>query len=533
MKIDGSALLVQDVYEVAANNARVELSPAQMEAVAASHSRVQEWGEAKHPIYGVNTGFGELVPVVIPRQHKRDLQENLIRSHSAGGGEPFPDEIVRAIMLARLNCLMKGYSGASPETVLLLKEFLNSGIHPVIPQQGSLGASGDLAPLSHMALALIGGGLVCKDGQVRPTSEVLAEEGLEPLKLGYKGGLTLINGTSAMTGAASIALVRADRLLKLALVAAADFVQCLGGSVGAFDEHGHGLKNHNGQMVVAREMRRLLAGSKLTSNHAGLMQAISDRIGDSDEVTDTGIYLQNAYTLRAIPQILGPVLDTVEFARRLVEEELNSSNDNPLIFDVPDRTFHGAHFHGQYVAIACDCLNIALTEIGVLAERQLDRLVNPNINGSLPPFLAEDRSGLFCGFEGGQYLATSIAAENLDLAAPSSIKSLPSNGSNQDVVSMGTTSARKSLQLCGNVMTIVTSLVAACNQAAHIVGQEKFSAPLLELHSDLSRLVSVYRDERPIYEVLSAVRRFADSERCWKYLDDNVDLNPPARARAV
>ncbi|MGQ4807059.1 Tyrosine 2,3-aminomutase [Candidatus Entotheonellaceae bacterium PAL068K] len=525
MKITGQNLSIYDVYDVSVKNIPVELDSAQLEKVSDSYDRTQEWGEAKHPIYGVNTGFGQMVPVIIPPQYKRDLQENLLRSHAAGGGEPFSDAVARAIMLARLNCFMKGYSGTSPASVTLLKEFLNRGIHPIIPQQGSLGASGDLAPLSHMALPLIGDGYVRKDGQVRKSMDVLREENLAPLRLGFKGGLTLINGTSTMTGAACLALVKAHQVLKLELVASADFVQCLGGSMGAFEAHGHELKNHVGQVVVARELRRLLAGGHLTHEHSEIMQAISEHTADVDEVVDTGIYLQNAYTLRAVPQVLGPVLDTLNFCRRIVEEELNSSNDNPLIFDTPEKTFHGAHFHGQYVGMACDYLNIALTEIGVLAERQLDRLIDPNINGPLPPFLAGDRSGLFCGFEGGQYLATSIAAENLDLAAPSSIKSIPSNGSNQDVVSMGTTSARKSLQLCENISTIVSTLIAACSQASHYVEQEKFSPPIQELHQKLSLIMPVYRDEKPLFELLSAVRTYVTSEEDWDYLDTHVTLD--------
>jgi tyrosine 2,3-aminomutase len=530
MLIRGEGLTVFGVYEVACNGAKVELDPGQLEMVAASYQRVQEWGDARHPIYGVNTGFGQLVPVIVPPAHKRELQENLIRSHAAGAGEPFSDEVVRAIMLARLNCHMKGYSGVSPETVLLMRDLLNRGIHPVIPQQGSLGASGDLAPLSHMALALIGEGRVSYQGRVRPAAEVLAAEGLKPLTLGYKGGLTLINGTSAMTGAASIAAVRAEHLLRVALLASSGFVQCLRGSTGPFEDHGHVLKNHPGQIVVAREMRRLLDGGELTLSHRELMHAISEAVGDSDEVVDSNIFLQDAYTLRAIPQILGPVVDTLAFCRGIIENELNASNDNPLIFDVPERTFHGAHFHGQYVAMACDYLNIALAEIGVLAERQTDRLVNPNLNGSLPPFLADSQTGLFCGFEGGQYLATSIASENLDLAAPSSIKSIPSNGSNQDVVSMGTNSARRSLRMCENVGTILSVLMAACNQAVHIVGPARYSPPIREVHGELGRIAPQYRDERPLNEVLDAVRAFVVGEEFRVRLASRVDTSPESGA---
>lgn len=528
MMISGHNLTIEAVEEIAARRAQVELDPEQLALVRASHQRTQAWGEAEEPIYGVNTGFGELVPVMIPKQYKRELQENLIRSHAAGGGPVFPDHVVRAILVARLNCLMKGLSGASVETVELLREFLNRGIHPVIPQQGSLGASGDLAPLSHIALALIGSGTVSFQDAVRPTAEVLAEQGLKPLELGFKGGLTLINGTSAMTGAACVALGRAYHLFRLALLGTADFVQCLRGSTCPFEERGHLPKNHSGQVTVARELRKLLAGSKLTSDHQELMRQITVRSVGATDVVDTGVYLQDAYSLRATPQILGPVLDTLDFARRIIEEELNSTNDNPLIFETPEQTFHGANFHGQYVAMACDYMNIAVAELGVLAERQVNRLVDPKLNGSLTPFLSASHSGLLCGLEGGQYLATSIAAENLDLAAPSSIKSIPSNGSNQDVVSMGTTSARKSLQLCENVGTILGTLITACNQALLLIGHDQFSPAIRALHDSLAPLAPLYRDDTPMHLLFSSVREAVLARPMRERLAATVDLSGQA-----
>lgn len=523
MKIYGEGLTVYDVYQVAFKKEIIELDLDQLVAVNITYEHVQEWGEAKYPIYGVNTGFGELIPIVIPPQFKSELQYNLIRSHAAGGGEPFCDEVVRAIMLSRLNCLMKGYSGISVQTVELLREFLNRGIHPVIPQQGSLGASGDLAPLAHMALALIGEGSVRFKGHLRPTSEVLEEEGLKPIKPGFKEGLSLINGTSAMTGTASLVIVKAFQLLKTELLASAAFVQCLGGSTRAFDSRGHELKNHTGQVMIAEHLRSLLAESTLTHEHGDLVRSITEKSGNSDEVVDTGVFLQNAYTLRCIPQILGPVFDALNYCRKLVEEELNSCNDNPLFFDRPEETFHGGNFHGQYVAMASDFLNIALTEIGVLAERQVNRLVDPHTNGNLPAFLAHGQTGLFCGYEGAQYLATSVASENLDLAAPSSVKSIPSNGQNQDVVSMGLNAARKSWQLCENVGTILSVLVAACHQASFFIGPEKFNSPVRQLHDELSAFVSQYTDDHALSETISQVRNFLLSERGWEVIDSLLD----------
>ncbi len=525
IKITGENLSIYDVYNIAVDKEQVELDGAQLVKVKDTYARVQKWGEAKHPIYGVNTGFGELINAIIPPQFKSELQYNLLRTHAAGSGQPFANEVVRAIMTVRLNCLMKGYSGASLEVVTLLQEFLTRDINPVIPQQGSLGASGDLSPLAHMALPLIGDGYVSFKGQTRKSSEVLEEENLKPVKPGFKEALSLINGTSGMTGAASLALVKAFRLLQTEIVASVDFVQCLGASTRAFDSRGHELKNHFGQIRIAESLRRMLDGSTLTRDHADLMKMISEQSADSDDVVNVQVFLQHAYTLRCIPQILGPVLDTLNFCRRLTEEEINSCNDNPLFFAAAEDSFHGGNFHGQYVAMAGDYLNIALTEIGVLAERQLNRLLDPHLNGDLPAFLAHGQSGLFCGFEGGQYLATSIASENLDLAAPSSVKSLPSNGQNQDVVSMGLTAARKSLQLCENVSTILGVLVAGCYQASHFVGQEKFNPAIKELHRELATLVPLYQDSTPINEHLATIRQHIISPPFAAYLDANVEFS--------
>lgn len=529
IKITGENLSIYDVYSIAVKGDTIELDEKQLEKVAKTYKRVQKWGEAKEPIYGVNTGFGELVYAIVPPQFKSELQYNLLRTHAAGSGPSFDDDAVRAMLTVRLNCLMKGYSGTSPEAVTLMKEFLNRGIHPVIPQQGSLGASGDLSPLAHMALPLIGDGQVHFRGEIRPSAEVLEEEGLKPIVPGFKEALSLINGTSAMTGALCVALVKASKLLQLSMVASANFIQCLGGSTRAYDNRGHALKNHFGQMKIAEMLRNLLTDSELTREHGELMKTIYQQTLNSDDVVDTQVYLQHAYTLRCIPQILGPVLDSMNYCRRLVEEEVNSCNDNPLFFDEAEESFHGGNFHGQYLAMSADFLNIALTEIGVLAERQINRLLDPHINNNLPAFLAHGQSGLFCGFEGGQYLATSIAAENLDLAAPSSVKSIPSNGQNQDVVSMGLTGARKSLQLCENVQTILGVLVAACYQASFFVGQEKFNAPTQQLHKELATLIPLYEDSTPISDHLAKVRTYVGTTQAWAFLDEHVDFTDKAR----
>ena len=512
MLIRGEGLTVEDVYRVAVDGEDVRIDETQLKMVDETCERVKRWGADGHPIYGVTTGFGEMVYMSIPPKYETELQENLLRSHAAGGGEDFPDEVVRAMLVARLNCLTKGYSGITGDALHLMGEFLNRGIHPVVPQQGSLGASGDLAPLSHLALPLIGAGRVRHRGEVRDSGPVLAEAGLDPVRLGYKDGLSLINGTSGMTGAASLALVRAERLVRLALWTSAVFIQVLRGSTRAFEKRGHVLKNHSGQTAVAERISALLAGSDLTLDHEEIMRMISEATSAESDVTQVDDYLQNAYTLRCVPQILGPVVDALGYCRTMVEEELNSCNDNPLIFESPESIFHGGHFHGQYVAMACDFLNIAVTEIGVLAERQLNRLLDPHLNKAYPAFFALGEEGLYCGLEGAQYLATSIASENLDLAAPASVKTIPSNGQNQDVVSMGLIAARKSLRLVENVGTIVSVLAAACFQAASMTGFDRFSPGVRGMLDLLAQRVQPYRDDEGVVgDFLRTVRETVHS----------------------
>ncbi|MFI5500998.1 tyrosine 2,3-aminomutase [Nocardia asteroides] len=519
IRISGSGLTVDDVYRIAVDCAAIEIDAGQLKAAHESSDRVKTWGSEGRPVYGVTTGFGEMVYMSIPAHFEVELQENLVRSHAAGGGPVFGTEISRAIMASRLNCLIRGYSGISGEALELMAEFLNRGIHPLVPQQGSLGASGDLAPLAHVALPLIGAGKVEYRGEIVDSAQAMASESLAPVRLGYKDGLALINGTSGMTGAASIAIVRAERLLRLALWASGAFVEVVRGSTRAFDHRGHELKNHQGQIRVAAAVRAHLAGSEMTLEHEEIMARISAARTSPDEVEKAPEYLQNAYTVRCIPQILGPVLDSIEYCRRIVEEELNSCNDNPLIFDLPESTFHGGNFHGQYVAMASDFLNIAVAEIGVLAERQLNRLLDPHLNKTYPPFLAIGNPGLFSGLQGSQYLATSIASENMDLAAPSSIKSIPSNGQNQDVVSMGLISARKSHALIDNVHTIVSVLVAAIYQASAIAGRGRFSEGTQEFLEILENKIEPYRDDREVAsEYLAKIRLLSDSNEITEFL---------------
>ena len=522
--VRGDDLSVEAVVEVS-GGALVQLDEARLAEAEATFDRVQVWGDSSYPMYGVNTGFGELIHVHIPPRFRTDLQDNLLRSHAAGAGVPFPEPVVRAIMVVRLNCLMKGYSGVSRRTLELMAALLNNKIAPIVPDQGSLGASGDLAPLSHIAVTLIGDGRVVYNGQEMSARDAFDRTDLEPVTLGYKEGLALINGTSGMTGVAALALVEAEQLLRAAVLASSVIVQLLRASSRPFEERGHALKNHSGQIAVASALRKLLEGSRLTRDHAAIAGSLRSQVANSTDVVDTGVYLQNAYSLRAIPQILGPLAETIQFARRIVTEEINSANDNPLFFDTPESAFHGGNFHGQYVATVCDFLNIGLTELGVLIERQLDRLLDPARSGGLPAFLAHQDSGLYSGFEGAQYLVTSLAAENIDLAAPASIRSIPSNGGNQDVVSMGLISAKKTRKLCDNLWTMVAYVLGACRQASTFVDTESLSPSTRSAVDLIAGVFEPYDDSRVLSYELARVRGLVTGADFGTFLRSEVLLS--------
>jgi histidine ammonia-lyase/tyrosine ammonia-lyase len=520
MILTGTDLTAEDVRLVAVENARVELHPDSLRRVAACHDRLQRWGEAGEPIYGVNTGFGALASVTVSARHKELLQRNLILSHAAGGGSSLPMPAVRATMLARLNCLLRGFSGCSLQSVELLASLLNERIHPVVPERGSVGASGDLAPLAHVALALIGEGEVECHGELLAASAALAGAGLRPLTLGYKGALCLVNGTSAMTGFAALAVVEAEELLRWGVFASAALFECLSASSGPLDARGHELRGQPGQIAVAAALRRLVRGSERLRDHRSLMDSVAGAPHDESGATATGLNMQAAYSLRCVPQILGPVAETIALCRGTVERELNACSDNPLLLETPGESFHGGNFHGQYVAMTCDFMNIATAEVGVLAERQVDRLLDPRLDRGLPAFLASPSPGLYCGFAGAQYLATSTASENLDLAAPSSIKSLPSNGGNQDVVSMGLIAARKSLVLCRNVRDILRVLVAACAQAYGLSGSPPFGAAVGTQLKRFHAATGTYSDGTAMHEHLRKIGEVMEEGSTRAFLDE-------------
>ncbi|WP_211245799.1 tyrosine 2,3-aminomutase [Actinomadura oligospora] len=468
---DGDSLSIPDVRSVAEDRTRCAVAPAALERAAKSRAQFEDMVNAGTPVYGVTTGYGEMIYMLVDPSNEVELQTNLVRSHSAGVGPLFAEDEARAIVSARLNALAKGHSAVRPELIERLALYLNLGIVPAIPEQGSLGASGDLAPLSHIATTVIGEGYVLRDGGKVATGTVLREHGIEPMQLRFKEGLALINGTSGMTGLGALVVGRALEQVRQAEIATALVVEALRGSMSPFQPEGHDIaRPHPGQIDTAANLRTLMSDSGLTVEHSELRTQVQATKQAGTSVQRTDVYMQKAYSMRAIPQVLGAVRDTLYHAKKKVEIELNSANDNPLFFEGME-IFHGANFHGQPVAFAMDFATIALTQLGVLSERRTNRMLNRHLSYGLPEFLVTGDPGLNSGFAGAQYPATALVAENRTIG-PASTQSIPSNGDNQDIVSMGLIAARNARRVLKNNETILAVELLAAAQAVDISGRK-------------------------------------------------------------
>ena len=440
--IDGESLSLEALEAVAREGAAVRLADAARRRMAASRAALEARAAGGRPVYGVNTGFGSLSDVVIEPSQVDALQVNLLRSHAFGVGSPTSPEGTRATILLRANVLAKGYSGVRPLIVDALLDLLNRRVHPVIPEKGSVGASGDLAPLAHLALVLVGEGEATYDGARMNGREVLAAAGLAPLALQAKEGLALVNGTCFSAALGALALLRAERLARIADVAGAMSLDALRGTPAAFDPRVHRVRPHPGHGACAANLVRLLEGSAIRESHR-----------DCPKV-------QDQYSLRCMPQVHGASRDAFAFARRALEVEANAATDNPLVFEDGEVVSAG-NFHGQPIALALDVLAIGLAELGAIAERRIDYLVNPKLS-DLPPFLTR-HSGLHSGLMMAQVTAAALASENKRLAVPASVDSIPTSGGKEDHVSMSAEAARKALVLCEHVRDILAiELLCAC-----------------------------------------------------------------------
>ncbi len=489
--LDGNSLTLEQCKQAASSaDIRVQLTPDAVAAVQRSRSLVDSWVETGKVIYGVTTGFGEFANVSIPRGDLELLQENLVTSHSVGSGGWLPRDVVRCMMLLRINALAKGLSGVRIETLETLIAMLNNNIIPAVPEQGSVGSSGDLVQLSHIALAAIGKGrCLTPSGGVEPSADVLARHGLEPVRLQAKEGLALINGTQMMCSFGAIAVEKALRLADVADIAGALTVDALRGTDRAFDERLHKARGFSGQLHVAQRLRTLLHGSAIRESH---------RTGDGR--------VQDAYSLRCMPQVHGASRDAVNYVASVLSTELNSANDNPLIFPDTEEHIEGGNFHGQPLALALDFLAIACAEFANISERRTERMVNGALSNGLPRFLAHN-GGLNSGMMIAQYSAASIVSENKVLCHPASVDSIPTSANQEDHNSMGSIAAQKAWKVVHNLETVLAIEFLCAAQAIDFLRPLRSSEPLERVHKAIRAVVSFNDADRELYPDVEHIRQ--------------------------
>ncbi len=492
-------LTLREMEQVLYDGDTIRVSDALRSRVVASYEFLKDFSQDK-VIYGINTGFGPMAQWRIEDSHLKELQYNIIRSHSTGVGEPLPDICVRAAMLSRLMTFIEGHSGVHVSLIDLLVEFINRGICPVVPRHGSVGASGDLVQLAHIALTLIGEGDVSYRGEIRPAGEVLSENGLKPLEMYIREGLAVTNGTAVMTGIGAVNHILAGRLLGWEILCSVLMNEIASSYDDFMSEVLNGLKHHPGQIFVAKCMKFLSEGSKmLKSRQVELYHKSGEPVFKQK--------VQPYYSLRCVPQILGPVYDTWEAAGDVIEDEVNSVDDNPIVDMAGANVIHGGNFHGDYISFEMDKLKIAVTKMTMLAERQMNYLFHDRINGILPPFVNLGVLGLNYGLQASQFTATSTTAESQTLSNPMYVHSIPNNNDNQDIVSMGTNSAlicRTVIENCSQVMAI--HLMALAQAVDCLDAADRLAPATRKLYDKVRALVPVFKEDTPKYNEIKKLQ---------------------------
>jgi histidine ammonia-lyase len=520
--LSGNDLTTEDIVAIGIGDKEVALDPSALERCRRSRAFLEQEVAARRVIYGVNTSFGPMCNKIIADEDLGVLQVNLIRSHAAGLGDPLKYYIAKAVLAVRLNTLVKGYSGVRVPLLELMRDMINAGIAPYIPECGSVGASGDLVHLAHVALALIGEGAAFQKGELTTAKEALKAEGLKPIRLSFKEGLALINGTSAMTALGAFALFGAKKLLSLSCVTAAFALEIFGGIDDAFDEDLHRVKPHPGQQQVAEKIRRLYEGSR----NITLRRDLHDRIRQGKAqgaAFETDINVQDVYSIRCTPQILAPVQEAIEQVSRTLAIEANSVNDNPVVIPEKEKVIHGGNFHGQSIAFAMDSLCMAVAEMSTLSERRINKLLDKHLNEGLPELLIAGTVGLTMGFMGAQYVATSTTAENRHLANPVGTLSISCNASNQDVVSMGTVAARKAFKAVSNAKHIMTVEVLADLQALSFRNAAGLGTGCRRVYEKLMEHFTVYDNGRIFHDELVKFRKLLFSSQLFDDLSVYYD----------
>ncbi|MCO5237789.1 MAG: aromatic amino acid ammonia-lyase [Chitinophagaceae bacterium] len=503
INVGGGILSLDDFSEVVLKNDTIELSSGALEKMEVNFQFLSQFSDQKL-IYGINTGFGPMAQYKVSAENVLQLQYNLIRSHSSGSGNYLAPELVRALMLARLNSLIQGYSGVHPEVAVLLKELISHHITPCIFEHGGVGASGDLVQLSHLALTLIGEGEVMVNGAPRPTAEVFKKYHITPLTVRIREGIAILNGTSAMTGIGLLNIARAKQLLQYAVVLSAMTNEV----VEAYDDHFsyelNIVKKHTGQNQVASMLRDVLKGSQL-------IRSRSDFLYNPENIRHNVFEdkVQEYYSLRCVTQVLGPIVDTIDYAEKVLVDELNSVNDNPVIDHENHNIFHGGNFHGDYVSLEMDKLKTAITKLSMLSERQLNYLLNNKLNEKFPPFVNLGVLGLNFGMQGMQFTATSTVAENQTLSFPMYVHSIPNNNDNQDIVSMGCNAALMTRKVIENAFEVLAIQMVTVLQAIDYAGcVDKLSPVTREIYTTIRKIFPKFIQDEPRYREMEKVKAY-------------------------
>jgi histidine ammonia-lyase len=502
VKIGDKKISADDFYKVLISNLELKLDEEALRKVYRSHYFLKEFTREKL-IYGINTGFGPMAQYRINHDDQMKLQYNLIRSHCSGSGNPIPEIDCKAVMLARLNTLMQGFAGIHPDALILIKDLINKNISPVIYEHGGLGASGDLVQLAHLALTLIGEGEVYYNGVITSTEEVFKKENITPMEIHIREGLALMNGTSAMSGIGMLNVIYAENLMNWSLLASATIMEL----VQSFDDHYstplNEVKHHYGQNRVANALQATLKDSKLVKSRE------EHHYNQKVEVDVLVEKMQEYYSIRCVPQIVGPIVDTVNYAKEVLINEINSANDNPIVDWERKNVYHGGNFHGDYVALEMDKLKISITKLSMLAERQLNFLLNNKLNNILPPFVNHGTLGLNLGMQGVQFTATSTTAENQMLSNPMYVHSIPSNNDNQDIVSMGANASLICKKVIMNSYEVLAIEWMTILQAIdYLKMQDKLSSKSKDAYEKLRKIFPCFVEDTTKYKDVKAVRDY-------------------------
>ncbi len=500
--IGGENLNLNNFYRILYDGEKIDLDKDALIKVQNNFDFLDNFSKNK-VIYGINTCFGPMAQYKISEEDQKALQYNLIRSHAAGSGNIIPNIYIKALMIARLNTFMRGFSGVHQEAVILLRDFINKDIYPKIFEHGGVGASGDLVQLSHLALNLIGEGEIFYDGKHRPAKEVFELTGLKPLKVHLREGLALINGTSCMTGIGIINLIHAKNLLNWAVIASSFINEVVESYDDHFSKELNQVKLHEGQNLIAAEMRNIVQSSKLIKKRSDHLYNNNVNVGIiKDKV-------QEYYSLRCVPQVLGPVYETIQNVEKVLINEVNSVNDNPIIDSENIDVFHGGNFHGDYVSLEMDKLKIVTTKMSMLIERQLNYLYNNKLNEKFPPFANLGVLGLNLGMQAAQFTATSTTAENQTLSNPMYVHSIPNNGDNQDIVSMGTNAALITKKVVENTFEILSIQFISLLQITDYMNfKDKLSDLAKQLYTEMREIVPKFIEDAPIYPHIENIKQY-------------------------